>query len=365
MQLTARHLENIKRFIPIFRYHLDHAEQNEELLERSARQKLYGQLLSPEALRTMTELELGQVIGSLWASRQWANKGYLIEKLIAANSLLALRKHLHDLLWGADSVGRRYDTFRRAIKGLGTASITELLAFVHPEQFGIWNDKARRALDILGLRDVLPITHKRQISGEEYERFNALLKQLQVALTQLGLTDLDYPTLDYFLYIVWENGGAEMPPTAPPSLPPEAEDFDHDEVVENLLDIGQWLGFSAEKEKQVARGAKVDAVWQARIANLGVVTYVFEVQRRGSLDSLILNLQRAQNNPTVQRLIVVANADSLERIRHEIATLPEGFRKLVSFMEVKAVQRAVELIGELAEIIGRLELVRSEFDVRP
>jgi len=63
--------------------------------------------------------------------------------------------------------------------------------------------------------------------------------------------------------------------------------------------LGSGSASRRKKERKVARGAQVDAVWQARIANLGVVTYVFEVQRHGSIDSLILNLQRAQNNPTV------------------------------------------------------------------
>jgi hypothetical protein len=363
MNLSNQHRQNLERFVPIFRDALARAEQNEELLERFARQQLYKQLLSPEALRQMTELEFGQVIGSLWASRQWGNKRYLIERLIAENGMRALVKHLHDLLWSKESVEQRYNTFRRAIKGLGTASITELLAFVHPNDCGIWNDKARIALNVLGLQDILPFTRKPQISGDEYQKFNALLACLRDALAQFDLTDVDFPMLDYFLYLIWEQRGAEPIVMRPAEPAPAVDDFDHEEVVENLIKIGQWLGFTAEKEKMVARGARVDAIWQARIANLGVVTYVFEVQRRGSVDSLILNLQRAQNNPTVQRLIVVANAESLDRIRNEIASLPESFRKLVGFMEVQAVLRANELIGELAEIIRRLALVRSEFDI--
>lgn len=363
MNLSSQHQQNLERFVPIFRDALVRAEQNEELLARFARQQLYKQLLSPEALQHMSELEFGQVIGSLWASRQWGNKRYLIERLIAENGLQALVKHLHHLLWSNEAIAQRYNAFRRAIKGLGAASITELLAFVHPNAYGIWNDKARIALHVLGLQDILPFTRKSQISGDEYQKFNALLACLRDALAQFDLTDLDFPTLDYFLYLVWEQRGAQAVIARPIEAAPAVEDFDHEEIVEHLIEIGQWLGFTAEKEKMVARGARVDAIWQARIANLGVVTYVFEVQRRGSVDSLILNLQRAQNNPTVQRLIVVANAESLERIRHEIASLPESFRKLVGFMEVQAVLRANELIGELAEIIGRLALVRSEFDV--
>jgi len=107
----------------------------------------------------------------------------------------------------------------------------------------------------------------------------------------------------------------------------------------------------------------VDAVWQARIANLGVVTYVFEVQRRGSYDSLILNLQRAQNNPSVQRLVVVALPGEIVKIRREIETLSEGFRRSVGYMEVAEVMRAAELVTELSGIINKLELVKGEFGV--
>src|SRR5260370_42105402 len=103
--------------------------------------------------------------------------------------------------------------------------------------------------------------------------------------------------MEYFLFGVWETGGSgaiEPVTTSAQSIeatPPE--DFDHDEIAEHVINVGQWLGFQAEREKMVARGAVVDAIWQARIANLGVVTYVFEIQRAGSTDLLILNFQRA------------------------------------------------------------------------
>jgi len=137
--------------------------------------------------------------------------------------------------------------------------------------------------------------------------------------------------------------------------------FDHDEVIEQLIAIGQALGFQTEKEKLVAKGAKVDAVWQARIANLGVVMYIFEVQCHGSTDSLILNLQRAQINQSVQRLIVVANDKDIEKVRGEIATLPESFRRAVSYWEMSEAVHAAELVEELFGIINTLDLVKSEF----
>jgi hypothetical protein len=76
---------------------------------------------------------------------------------------------------------------------------------------------------------------------------------------------------------------------------------------------------------------------------------------------LVLNLQRAQNNPSVQRLIIVANARDLSRVRQEIETLPESFRRMVSYMEVWEAKRAAELVSELSEIISKLDLVKSEY----
>ncbi len=311
----------------------------------------------------MTELEFGQVISSLWASRIWGDKGYLVGKLIYDNGLPRLTDQIQRLLWGKGSLPTRYDTFRKTIKGLGAASITEMLAFVHPDECSLWNDIVRQALGILGF----DVPRKNQISGEEYQTLNDVIGTIRNQLEQEhNIGDLDFLSMDWFLYAVWETGhdlGIETSAQLESPPPPIPEDFDHDEIIEQLINVGQWLGFQAEKEKMVARGAVVDAIWQARIANLGVVSYVFEVQRRGSIDSLILNLQRAQNNPTVQRLIVVALAHEIERIRQEIATMPESFRKSVAFMEVGEVIRSAALIGELSGIIGKLELVRSEFGV--
>ncbi len=363
--LSQEQKERIARFVPVFRRYLDDTERDANMLERQARRALFADLLSPEGLSHMTELDFGQVISSLWASQVWGDKAYLVGKLIYENSLPVLKEQLRRLLWGKGDLAARFDVFRKTIKGLGAASITEIVAFVHPESCGLWNDIARQALELLAF----DVPHKRQITGKEYEAFNEIVLAIQSQLeAEHGIGGLDMLGMDYFLFAVWETGRDLIldedgtAPSTPEELPVEA-DFDHDEIIEELINIGQWLGFQAEKEKMVARGAVVDAIWQARIANLGAVTYVFEVQRHGSIDSLILNLQRAQNNPTVQRLIVVAAADQVERIRQEIATMPESFRKSVAFMEVREVIHAAELISELSGIIGKLELVRSEFDV--
>lgn len=45
-----------------------------------------------------------------------------------------------------------------------------------------------------------------------------------------------------------------------------------------------------------------------------------KVRRACSVDSLILNLQRAKNNPTVQKLVVVANTKTIRAIKEEASS---------------------------------------------
>ena len=364
MPLKAEQRELITSFVPGYQQYLDSIDYETDMAARRTRQELYAQRLSPAALDQMSELEFGQVIGSLWASRMWSNKGFFVEQLIRDNGLPGLQEGLRHLLWAETTVTTRYDDFRKITKGMGSATVTEILAFVHPAECAVWNDRARKALDLLGLREIFPAISKSQINGKAYHQFNELIGWIRDELGRHGFRWFDLLDVNYFLYEVWranqENAGlVALGGTG--QRPAMVYEFDHNEVIDQLVAIGQWLGFQAEKEKKVARGAQVDLIWQARIANLGVVTYAFEVQRRGSIDSLILNLQRAQNNPTVQRLIVVANHVDLDAVRREIAALPESFREAVTYMEVGEAIRAARLIEELSGIIGKLDLVRSEF----
>jgi hypothetical protein len=363
--LTEQQKEIIAKFLPIYKKYLESAEYQQDKEAHQLRQKLYSEVLSSQKIDQMTELEFGQVISSLWAAQMYGKKSILVDNLLRDNDLPKLKFTLKNLLWGDDTIVRRFNKFRKETKGIGTAMISELLAFIHPQSYGVWTDKTRKGLTILGFAKEYPFIKKPQLKGDEYDKFNQLVLQIRDELVAQGIKIIDLLDVNLFIYEVWKNG-ALVPPITPgetPKIPTPTtiSDFDHDEVVEKLVAMGAWLGFDVEKEKLISQGARVDVIWQARIANLGVVTYVFEVQRRGSIDSLILNLQKALNNPSVQRLVVVALDSDLKRIRNEVDALPEGFRKAMSYMEVSEALRASELLSEFSEIINELNLVQSEF----
>jgi hypothetical protein len=79
---------------------------------------------------------------------------------------------------------------------------------------------------------------------------------------------------------------------------------------------------------KVAEGSKVDTIWESTIGNMGRVIYVFEVQTKGSIDSLLLNLLKALNNPAVQGVVAVSDSLQLEKIQKQAAHVGDLSKKL-------------------------------------
>ena len=141
---------------------------------------------------------------------------------------------------------------------------------------------------------------------------------------------------------------------APDALDKETSDFIHDEIRDKLANIGQWLGFRSSTEIKVADGSKVDTIWEATIGNMGRVIYVFEVQTKGSTDSLIINLLKALNNPAVQGVVAVSDAAQLEKINKHAKGVPNLGEKLKSwdYKKVLEIHDALEMVNESINSLG-------------
>ena len=113
-------------------------------------------------------------------------------------------------------------------------------------------------------------------------------------------------------------------------------------------------------EKNVAEGSRVDAVWETSIGNMGRIIYVFEVQTKGSIDGLILNLLKSMNNPAVQGVVAVSDKEQLEKIKKHAENVGDLSKKLRywDYEEVLQNHEALELVNES---INRLGLVPDFF----
>jgi hypothetical protein len=323
-----------------------------DLQDRENRQRFFQQEL-PSRLEQISEADVEEIVDLLWAHRMWGNKAYVAQKLVEENGLERLRQNLRLLYSQEIDPVEAYDRFLSSVKRWGPASVTEMLAYIYPERCGIWNKQARTALEILGFADQIDV-NKYRLSKQEYQHFNRLLQVIAEEMRQAGLHDVDLLVVDFLLYHVTTS-------QPEPPLPP---DFDHDEIRDLIASIGQNLGFETQTEVQIARGARVDVVWRARIGNLGMVTYVFEVHRSGSIDSLILNLQRALNAPTVQKVIAVSDRNQLQRIESECADLPETFRRMLRLWDVADVVKAAEALELAMSHINKLGLPEPDRGLR-
>lgn len=92
---------------------------------------------------------------------------------------------------------------------------------------------------------------------------------------------------------------------------------------------------------------------------MGKAIYVFEVQSKGSIDSLILNLKKAQSNAAVQAVVAVADEEQLAKIiRESTGVIDEKSLRTWDSEDVLAVY---DSLVRAHESINKLALVPESF----
>ena len=181
----------------------------------------------------------------------------------------------------------------------------------------------------------------------------------------MGFTDKSLLAVDYFIWdeLQVEENLAKVYDKKPITLDAstvEESEFMHDDVRNKLGDIGTWLGFNSRTEQKVAEGSVVDTIWEATIGNMGRVIYVFEVQTKGSIDSLILNLLKSLNNPAVQGAVAVSDQQQLEIIKKHALNVKD-LRDKLKYWDYESVLKIHESLEYVNSSINELGLVSQGF----
>jgi hypothetical protein len=341
-------------------YHEFQNEEDEEFATlRFEKKQTLSELLGEDTVTTFEEGDIRELVRNLWAFESWNNKDYIVEQILE-DGLQHARDTFHEALYEVEDINEKFNILNENVNMLGPASVTEILTFKYPEQCAIFNRRAGDALDVLDYGNQVPDQLK---SGTEYEAFLQVIESIMERLTQIDGTGAqppeiqDYVDVDYFLFYLSK---LDLDKTGESSKKEPIEDFVHDEMQDKLLEIGDGLGFDVDDEYQAAPGARIDVRWSTRVANLGMISYAFEVHRRGSRDSAILNLQKAQNaDPTLQKLVIVSTQDQLVTFKDEIEAISTDFSHAVSYLEVEQVNKAVDLLADLKEILQDAGLMRE------
>jgi len=130
--------------------------------------------------------------------------------------------------------------------GLGIATVTEILCFVKPEKYAMWNKKVVLAIKKLGmLKDLAKTLGFRgrkigipSINSRQYVKIIEFLDTLRRELEQITNQNIDFLELDYFLYYVLEV--AETPIVREEERRAITK---HYEAQYYLLKLGKLLGY--------------------------------------------------------------------------------------------------------------------------
>ncbi len=326
----------------------------------------YYQHFTKDTILSMDNEKVYEYLSKLWAMLIWGNKHYVVDKIIEDNGLKNFKTRLADVVWGENDITERWDNFRSNIKGMGPAMISEILCKTHPDKYMLWNRRAYVGLNYLEVEG-LP-RYDYQLTGEVYKYLCDVCVEIAKELRHAGFKDTTLLSVDYFIWYelqvednlskIYTKKSGKIQKEELES--PEASKFIHDDIRDKLRDIGQWLGFTAKIEQRVSEGSKVDTIWEATIGNMGRVIYVFEVQTKGSIDSLILNLLKSLNNPAVQGVVAVSDTDQLEIIK-KYALDVKDLRDKLKYWNYEDILKVYESLEFVNESINNLGLVAQGF----
>lgn len=135
----------------------------------------------------------------------------------------------------------------------------------------------------------------------------------------------------------------------------------HEDIINKLIEIGSMLGFDCYTDRDhtyVAKGSIVDLVWETKIANIGRLQYVFEVQSGGSKKSAITNLIQALNNQSVKKVIIVSDKKQLDEIKSQLDYMRaiSAFRDMFVLLDINDVNECYNTLPIINKFKERLQL---------
>ena len=359
-ELLRKSLNNYKGFLD-----KEKIISTEELKERKSTVQYYKGF-TKDKIKQMDDNDLYEYLSKLWAMLIWGNKHYIVDKIISVNGLENVKEHLINLVWGKDRIEKRWDSFKNEIKHIGPAMISELLCKTFPDKYLLWNRRAFVGLNYLQVNKIPKYDY--QLNGNMYKHLCKVGKEIAVEMEKLGIEDTDLFSVDYF---IWRELQVEDNLTKISSrkedekLKADLKDNEkaksiHNDIRDKISDIGEWLGFKTFTEKKIAKGAKVDTYWEATIGNMGRIIYVFEVQTKGSIDSLIVNLLKALNNSAVQGVVAVSDKDQIEKIKEHVEQV-KALKDILKYWDYEDVLKIHESLEFINSKINELNLVPEGF----
>ncbi len=228
--------------------------------------------------------------------------------------------------------------------------MSELLCYINPDEYMIWNSTALNAYKNLGIKDV-PL-HNYQLTGKKYIELTQYSKEIQKIIFEKYNKKENLLFVDYFFWDSLRN------------LEPIEEEKNketvvnnksyHNEIVDYIKSIGSLIGYNTDVKGTINNSGKVaDAIWEFNVGNIGKIKYVFEVQDNGSIDSLIVSLMNASQDTSVQAVVAISDEIQINKIKQHCNNIEGSFNGKLKFWNITEVERAYRELSSSMEIINK------------
>lgn len=379
VELTTRQIETLRRYAKDYKEWLETPKGQANVKEHRDHEKYFKEKLSTQNLDKIASDQFKEIYKTLWASNMWGNKDWYIEnRLLGPNGLDTIKHELKKLLHGAGEIDTRYDEFRKNVKGFGPSSISEILHFVFPDRYCLWNEKPKSVLPFLELTLLPDRFFKYQItSGTDYLQCINLLRIIKDVLKDYGITDfIDLDILFWYIYddIMPKKVKEEEKEAKVVLKPRKVQILDHDGAEYYLLELGRMLGFltyvaardqnkisnerklgdvallkeipSFAGERDLNSAREIDVIWFGEDEN---PKYCFEVEH--TMDILRSLNRLAQLQQIYSKFFIVAPQERMSKFEIEMQKYP--FRrmrdryKFISYNQLASLFEAASPFHEL------------------
>jgi hypothetical protein len=331
-------------------------EGKDLIVETEKKNLFFKKFFKKENLEKIDEGALREFIKMLWSYDFWNNKDYILEEMLKTG-IENIKKAFDYLVYSEDIIDKRFDYVLKNVRMIGVSAISELLVHSDSKKYPFWTRRTKDAVSFLGYKDKILDSKGINISGKQYQSFIKIMSDLLNKVKEINPDIDNFLKLNLFIfYISSELTGKEQPEVI--------EEFDHNTTVDDVFVLGDGLGFEVAKEVNVAPGCRVDVIWKSRIANLGLISYAFEVHNKGSMDSAILNLQKVlHKDSSIQKVVLVSNIENIIKFREQIGALNESFREKVGYFEINELNSALDNLKSLKENLSPLGFMNVKKDL--
>lgn len=328
--LSSEQVECLHKYGSEFKDWIKTPEGKSDYKDHKEHETYIKETLSLENIEKLTEDKFREIFKTLWASRFFSNRDWLFDSRILPNGIDNIKKELVRLLYGTNVLEVRYDEFRSNIKGLGPSSLTEILHFIYPEKYPLWNKKPKTVLPFLGL-DILPekLIKYSFSKGAEYSQITRALMVVKNELTDFGIND--FIDLDVFFWHLFKDIMPNEPERDTPIIKTSEFKIDSHEAAEYfLLELGMMMGYdtyTADQskfygEKRLGEISTLDKPYEFAsemtlniVKNIDVMwfdreespTHCFEVEHTTAIGTGLSRLIQISRGPV--KLFIVAPED--------------------------------------------------------